>query len=131
MVAGAVVQRNHLQFRDDSTVYPLQFHAGVETDDKMVLAETLLVSIIPPILTKANNVAKANRTELLLEQVCLMREFVTLCLETKEVDHEPQAKADSMHRKVVVPLQKLVHELRWGLGEQVQSAAHYAQEMLQ
>jgi len=43
-----LVQHTYLQFRDDSTVYPLQFHAEEETDSKMVLAETLLASKIPP-----------------------------------------------------------------------------------
>ncbi len=64
-------------------------------------------------LTKASNVAKANRNELLLAAGMPYTQVVGLCLESKEVDHEPQAKADRVYRKVVVPLQKLVDELRW------------------
>ena len=43
-----LVQHDYLKPRQGSNVYPLQFHEEKQTDSKMVLAETLTTSRIPP-----------------------------------------------------------------------------------
>lgn len=64
-------------------------------------------------LETARRTAKSNRGDLILGAGMPFTQVVDLCLDSKDEDFDPLAQAKKIYGTVVVPLQKLVDELRW------------------
>lgn len=64
-------------------------------------------------LETARRTAKSNRGDLILGAGMPFTQVVDLCLDSKDEDFDPLAQAKKIYGTVIVPLQKLVDELRW------------------
>ncbi len=64
-------------------------------------------------LSTAREVARAKRNELMHDAGMPYTQVVDLCFASKDIYNEPQAQAEMIYRGVLVPLQRIVDDLRW------------------